>query len=193
MDTNSTLESQTPPNTTANSITHTSTHTLYSTAISSNHYIATGTFIEQHTNHINILSFNPDTLTITPNPNLSFTHPYPPTKLIFHPNNANNLLASSGDFLRLYDVRENTTEIVSVFNNSKTSEFCAPLTSFDWNQVVAVPYWMEQAFSGVKLETKKACSITKAIMAPQPAYKSKSVSVEPSLLSLFMIFSTSPA
>ncbi|GKC25382.1 TTG1 protein [Tanacetum coccineum] len=148
MDTNSTLESQTPPNTTANSITHTSTHTLYSTAISSNHYIATGTFIEQHTNHINILSFNPDTLTITPNPNLSFTHPYPPTKLIFHPNNANNLLASSGDFLRLYDVRENTTEIVSVFNNSKTSEFCAPLTSFDWNQIGRSLVPEELSYSG---------------------------------------------
>ncbi|PWA51506.1 protein TRANSPARENT TESTA GLABRA 1 [Artemisia annua] len=133
MDTNSTLESQTP-----NSITHTSTHTLYSTAISPSpsHHIATGTFIEQHTNHINILSFNPDSLTITPNPSLSFTHPYPPTKLMFHPNCVpSNLLASSGDFLRVYDVGENSTELVSVFNNSKTSEFCAPLTSFDWNEV----------------------------------------------------------
>lgn len=55
---------------------------------------------------------------------------------MFHPSCVpSNLLASSGDFLRVYDVGENSTELVSVFNNSKTSEFCAPLTSFDWNEV----------------------------------------------------------
>ena len=55
---------------------------------------------------------------------------------MFHPSCVpSNLLASSGDFLMVYDVGDNSTELVSVFNNSKTSEFCAPLTSFDWNEV----------------------------------------------------------
>ncbi|WVZ20883.1 hypothetical protein V8G54_008205, partial [Vigna mungo] len=31
--------------------------------------------------------------------------------------------------------RENSVEPLSLFNNSKTSEFCAPLTSFDWNDI----------------------------------------------------------
>ena len=46
-----------------------------------------------------------------------------------------DLLASSGDYLRLWEVRESSIEPLSVLNNSKTSEFCAPLTSFDWNDV----------------------------------------------------------
>ncbi|CAN8265042.1 unnamed protein product [Cochlearia groenlandica] len=48
-----------------------------------------------------------------------------------------DLLASSGDFLRLWEVNEDssTVEPISVINNSKSSEFSAPLTSFDRNDI----------------------------------------------------------
>ncbi|XP_073224481.1 protein TRANSPARENT TESTA GLABRA 1 [Cicer arietinum] len=131
-----------------NSVTYDSPYPLYAMAFSSNpnsqqqQRIAVGSFIEEYTNRIDILSFNPDTLSIKPQPSLSFDHPYPPTKLMFHPSThssllktSSDLLATSGDYLRLWEVRENSVEALSLFNNSKTSEFCAPLTSFDWNDI----------------------------------------------------------
>uniref|UniRef100_A0A5B6YJF3 Putative WD40 protein n=1 Tax=Davidia involucrata TaxID=16924 RepID=A0A5B6YJF3_DAVIN len=129
-----------------NSVTYDSPYPLYAMAFSSStrtphQRIALGSFIEEYNNRVDLVSFDEETLTIKPNPNLSFEHPYPPTKLMFHPNPAashrksSDLLASSGDYLRLWEVRDNSIEPLSVLNNSKTSEFCAPLTSFDWNEV----------------------------------------------------------
>lgn len=136
-----------------NSVTYDSPYPLYATAFSSSssssrsphhHRIAVGSFIEEYNNRVDILSFDEETLTLKPNPNLSFEHPYPPTKLMFHPNpsasaaarKSSDLLASSGDYLRLWEIRDNNSiEPLSVLNNAKTSEFCAPLTSFDWNEV----------------------------------------------------------
>ncbi|OWM79687.1 protein TRANSPARENT TESTA GLABRA 1 [Punica granatum] len=121
------------------SATYESPYPLYAMAVSPsrhhghNHRIAVGSFIEEYTNRVDVVSFDPDTLTLKPIPSLSFDHPYPPTKLMFHPKS--DLLASSGDFLRLWEVRDSSVEPVSVLNNSKTSEFCAPLTSFDWNEI----------------------------------------------------------
>ncbi|RYR34193.1 hypothetical protein Ahy_A10g048928 isoform B [Arachis hypogaea] len=60
-------------------------------------------------------------------------HPSTPSSLLRH--SAVDLLATSGDYLRLWEVRESSVEALSLFNNSKTSEFCAPLTSFDWNDI----------------------------------------------------------
>ncbi|KAB1205222.1 Protein TRANSPARENT TESTA GLABRA 1 [Morella rubra] len=119
-----------------NSITYESPFPLYALAISHSPYrVAVGSFLETYNNRVDILSFDPDALTLKPHhPPLSFDHPYPPTKLMFHPSNP-NLLASSGDFLRLWDLRDHSIEPLSVLNNSKSSDFCAPLTSFDWNEV----------------------------------------------------------
>ncbi|KAL2527563.1 Protein TRANSPARENT TESTA GLABRA 1 [Abeliophyllum distichum] len=99
--------------------------------------IAVGSFIEDFHNRVDILSFDDETNSIKPVPSLSFEHPYPPTKLMFHPapTSAANLLASSGDYLRLWDLRDTSIEPICTLNNSKTSEYCAPLTSFDWNEV----------------------------------------------------------
>ncbi|CAK9158892.1 unnamed protein product [Ilex paraguariensis] len=141
---NSTQESQLRSET---FVTYESPNTLYAMAFSSSsattrhRRIALGSFIEEYNNRVDIVSFDEETLSIKTNPNLSFDHPYPPTKLMFQPNSSNPLrkssdvLASSGDFLRLWEVRDNSIEPLSVLNNSKNSEFCAPLTSFDWNEV----------------------------------------------------------
>nr|APG16027.1 WD40 [Fagopyrum tataricum] len=105
-------------------------------------HVAVGSFIEEYNNKVDILTFDDETLTLTPNPSLSFSHPYPPTKLMFRPNpptpSSSALLASSADFLRLYSLRSGGEAVdqVAVLNNSKSSEFCAPLTSFDWNDLV---------------------------------------------------------
>lgn len=46
-----------------------------------------------------------------------------------------DLLATSGDYLRVWRAGEPDTRLECVLNNNKNSDFCAPLTSFDWNEV----------------------------------------------------------
>lgn len=88
------------------------------------------------------MTFDEESTTFRAEPALSFDHPYPATKLMFHPReilgSTSSLIASSGDFLRLWQVNHDgdgagKSELRSVLNNSKSSDFCAPLTSFDWN------------------------------------------------------------
>nr|BAE94407.1 WD40 repeat protein [Ipomoea nil] len=132
-----------------NSVTYESPYPIFAMAVSSfaaahhglrRRSVAVGSFLEEYKNRVEILSFEEDTVTLKTNPGLAFDHPYPPTKLMFHPNptasmKSADLLVSSGDYLRLWEVREASIEPVSTLNNSKTSEYCAPLTSFDWNEV----------------------------------------------------------
>ena len=44
-----------------------------------------------------------------------------------------DLLATTGDYLRLWSVTEDRCEMVSVLKKTPHTEYCAPLTSFDWN------------------------------------------------------------
>ncbi|KAG2403212.1 Protein TRANSPARENT TESTA GLABRA 1 [Vigna angularis] len=125
-----------------NSVTYESPYPIYAMAFSPSHpqRLALGSFIEEYTNRVHILSFHPKTLSISPHPSISFDHPYPLTKLMFHPrkpspSSSTDLLATSGDYLCLWDVRENSIEPFSLFNNSKTNELYSSLTSFDWNDI----------------------------------------------------------
>ena len=86
-----------------------------------------------------------------------FDHPYPCTKILWSPDtNANrnrssmasnnthsqrDLLATTGDYLRVWNIIDDgmgrgTVKCIKecLLNNNKTSEYCAPLTSFDWNE-----------------------------------------------------------
>ncbi|KAL3521720.1 hypothetical protein ACH5RR_019869 [Cinchona calisaya] len=131
-----------PPNLRSeNSVSYDSPYPIYAMAVSSSthhrrrRHIAVGSFIEDLSNRVDIISFDEEAFSLKAIPTLSFEHPYPPTKLMFNPNSAAELLASSGDYLRLWEVRDSSIEPFSTLNNSKTSEFCAPLTSFDWSEV----------------------------------------------------------
>ena len=47
-----------------------------------------------------------------------------------------DLLATSGDYLRVWQQgTDGDTRMACLLNNNKNSDFCAPLTSFDWNEV----------------------------------------------------------
>eukprot|EP00956_Cyclotella_meneghiniana_P021135 scaffold38052_cov68-Cyclotella_meneghiniana.AAC.3 len=77
-------------------------------------------------------------------------HPYPCTKILWSPDGGKtggnyggrDLLATTGDYLRLWSVEEDDTtddgkmgsKREALLNNNKNSEYCAPLTSFDWNE-----------------------------------------------------------
>ncbi|KAH7664459.1 Protein TRANSPARENT TESTA GLABRA 1 protein [Dioscorea alata] len=124
----------------SNAFTYESPHPIYAMAFSStpspSPRLALGSFIEDPNNRVDVLVFDEDSLSFRPLPTLSFDHPYPATKLLFHPKPPSPLLASSGDFLRLWHVPSDSsspTELRSVLNNSKSAEYSAPLTSFDWN------------------------------------------------------------
>ncbi|KAK4337272.1 hypothetical protein RND71_043270 [Anisodus tanguticus] len=68
----------------------------------------------------------------------TFDHPYPSTKIVWIPDPKGvypDLLATSGDYLRVWKITENfETRLECLLNNNKNSGFCAPLTSFDWNE-----------------------------------------------------------
>ncbi|KAL0352816.1 UNVERIFIED_CONTAM: WD repeat-containing protein LWD1 [Sesamum angustifolium] len=55
-----------------------------------------------------------------------------------YPNRRPDLLASSSDFLRLWQISDSDSgrrvELKSLLNNNRNSEFSGPLTSFDWNE-----------------------------------------------------------
>jgi WD repeat-containing protein 68 len=44
-----------------------------------------------------------------------------------------DLLATSGDYLRVWRIGDDGVHLKSLLNNNKNSDFCAPLTSFDWS------------------------------------------------------------
>jgi WD repeat-containing protein 68 len=71
-----------------------------------------------------------------------FDHPYPCTKILWSPDSrsgSKDLLATTGDYLRLWNLTDAGNGMLdakkeAILNTNKKSEFCAPLTSFDWNE-----------------------------------------------------------
>lgn len=99
--------------------------------------LGVGSFKEELDNHVEIITLDDDTGTFSSDPALTFAHPYPPTKLMFIPDKEGSrpdLLATTGDFLRIWHLTESDGTVQQkLLNNNKNSEYCAPLTSFDWN------------------------------------------------------------
>ncbi|KAE9599609.1 putative transcription factor WD40-like family [Lupinus albus] len=108
--------------------------------------LAISSLLEQYPNHVEIVQLDDSTGEIKSDPNLSFDHPYPPTKAIFIPDREcarPDLLATSSDFLRIWSLpdpddscplQNNRVQMKSVLNGNKNSEYCGPITSFDWNE-----------------------------------------------------------
>ncbi|KAK9716882.1 hypothetical protein QE152_g24497 [Popillia japonica] len=98
--------------------------------------LALGSFVEEYNNKVQIVSLDEDSSEFTPKS--TFEHPYPTTKIMWIPDSKGvfpDLLATSGDYLRVWRAGEPDTRLECVLNNNKNSDFCAPLTSFDWNEV----------------------------------------------------------
>ena len=51
-------------------------------------------------------------------------------------NNEKDILATTGDYLRIWEIDSDSNKVnqSQLLNNSKNSEYCAPLTAFDWNE-----------------------------------------------------------
>mmetsp|Transcript_22657 Transcript_22657/g.51053 ORF Transcript_22657/g.51053 Transcript_22657/m.51053 type:complete len:338 (-) Transcript_22657:128-1141(-) len=102
--------------------------------------IAVGSFIEEYSNKVQIIQLNENKGQFQET--AIFDHPYPTTKIMWIPDKVGtqkDLLATTGDYLRLWEVQSGSSSSSSsvamkkLLNNNKNSEFCAPLTSFDWN------------------------------------------------------------
>jgi len=98
--------------------------------------LALGSILEDYTNKIEIVQLNEEKGDFETKG--SFDHPYPATKIMWSPDRSGDspdLLGTTGDYLRLWEVKpeKNKVELKWLLNNNKTS-FCAPLTSFDWNE-----------------------------------------------------------
>lgn len=100
--------------------------------------LALGSFVEEYSNKVEIITLDEETGEFPKDARCSFTHPYPCTKVMFIPDKEctkEDLLATTGDYLRIWQVSDdNEIQLKSLLNNNKSSEFCAPLTSFDWNE-----------------------------------------------------------
>ncbi|KAL9274560.1 WD repeat-containing protein [Drosera capensis] len=95
--------------------------------------------LSPHQNIVSIVHLDDVTGEINAFPNLQFPHPYPPTKSIFLPiadSSRPDLLATSSDFLRIWEVMadDEGVRLRATMNGNRGSEFCGPLTSFDWNE-----------------------------------------------------------
>jgi len=111
---------------------------------SSQFRLAIGSYVEQYSNSVSVIKKNPESSQLYQA--CEFDHPYPCTKILWSPDagsqGSKDLLATTGDYLRVWNVTDDpqsgkgmllpTKE--ALLNNNKTSEYCAPLTSFDWNE-----------------------------------------------------------
>eukprot|EP00049_Salpingoeca_infusionum_P018149 m.355957 g.355957 ORF g.355957 m.355957 type:complete len:333 (+) comp17395_c0_seq1:315-1313(+) len=98
--------------------------------------LAIGSFVEEYSNRVQIVQLNESGGEFTVHSTME--HPYPTTKIMWMPEESDerpDLLATTGDYLRIWKVEEESTKMESLLNNNKSSEFCAPLTSFDWNTI----------------------------------------------------------
>lgn len=98
--------------------------------------LAIGSFEEEYNNSVRITQLDEETREFVDIG--GFEHPYPATKIMWIPdqNGARpDLLATTGDYLRLWKVVDNkSVSLECLLNNNKNTEYCAPLTSFDWNE-----------------------------------------------------------
>uniref|UniRef100_A0A7S3AMF5 Peroxin-7 n=1 Tax=Haptolina ericina TaxID=156174 RepID=A0A7S3AMF5_9EUKA len=98
--------------------------------------LAIGSFEEEYSNSVRIIQLDEEAHQFVDNG--GFEHPYPTTKIMWIPDATGarrDLLATTGDYLRLWNVNDNkSVRLECLLNNNKNTEFCAPLTSFDWNE-----------------------------------------------------------
>eukprot|EP01086_Lenisia_limosa_P009240 TRINITY_DN32514_c0_g1_i1.p1 TRINITY_DN32514_c0_g1~~TRINITY_DN32514_c0_g1_i1.p1 ORF type:complete len:331 (-),score=59.12 TRINITY_DN32514_c0_g1_i1:35-1027(-) len=98
--------------------------------------LAIGSFMEEYKNKVEIIELDEEKGEFVSKG--SFDHPYPATKVKWLPSHKAksypDLLATTGDYMRIWQVNDDNVSLRTLLNNNKNSEFCAPLTSFDWNE-----------------------------------------------------------
>lgn len=97
--------------------------------------LAIGSYLEDYSNKVELVQFNHATSDFTTDSRLVFDHPYAATNLMFFPSEDTmnpDIIATSGDYLRLWQIHEDRIELKALLNSNKSSEFNSAITSFDW-------------------------------------------------------------
>mmetsp|Transcript_107022 Transcript_107022/g.149212 ORF Transcript_107022/g.149212 Transcript_107022/m.149212 type:complete len:347 (+) Transcript_107022:84-1124(+) len=100
--------------------------------------LAIGSFVEEYTNKVKVIELDQEKGAFKQVAQVD--HPYPTTKIMWLPDVDDkiekDLFATTGDYLRVWKIGEDgkKTTMECLLNNNKSSDFCAPLTSFDWNE-----------------------------------------------------------
>jgi WD repeat-containing protein 68 len=97
--------------------------------------LAIGSFLEDYTNRVEIVQLSRTTGQFESR--RGFDHPYPATKVMFVPDPSGaqtDLVGTSGDYMRIWESSDDGLKLKLKLDTNKNSEFCAPLTSFDWNE-----------------------------------------------------------
>jgi len=109
--------------------------------------LAAGSYVEQYSNSVQIIkrTFGSSSHEGRFYKACEFEHPYPCTKILWSPDQSQggrDILATSGDYLRIWNLSDDGSQRGTLIpkkeallnNQNKNSEYCAPLTSFDWNE-----------------------------------------------------------
>jgi WD repeat-containing protein 68 len=97
--------------------------------------LAVGSFVEDYANKVSIVRFD-DTKNEFDRI-AEFDHPYPPSKVVWshEKDERGSLLATTGNLLRIWDTSSPGIARPKVrLSNAQMSDFCAPITSMDWNE-----------------------------------------------------------
>eukprot|EP00033_Pygsuia_biforma_P002095 GCRY01002326.1.p1 GENE.GCRY01002326.1~~GCRY01002326.1.p1 ORF type:complete len:338 (-),score=33.39 GCRY01002326.1:26-1039(-) len=98
--------------------------------------LAIGSFIEEYQNKVAVLEVDSETGNFRSRGEIE--HLYPATKISFIPSrnlNYPDLFATCGDFIRIWAPQsEGVIKLHTVFTQHGKKEYCAPQTSFDWNE-----------------------------------------------------------
>jgi len=96
--------------------------------------LALGSFLDHSNNKVQIVQLNDESTYLKKV--AEFNHPFPPTKLMWYPDRLtkSDILASSGDFLRIWELNGTGGATLKSVLNNKPADSNSPLTSFDWNQ-----------------------------------------------------------
>ena len=65
-------------------------------------------------------------------------HPFPATKVMWVPDvsdNSPDLFATTSDCLRIWSASDDGLTLESQLQNNRNSQYCGPITSFDWNPI----------------------------------------------------------
>ncbi|KAJ3428507.1 wd repeat containing protein [Anaeramoeba flamelloides] len=115
--------------------TYTAPWTIYGLGWSRNPFrLGICSFIEEYKNQVQVIELNEKTQEF--DVVAQFDHNYPATKILFSPDENvqdKELIATTGDYLRIWGLENNEIELKCILKN-KNSMYCAPLTSFDWNE-----------------------------------------------------------
>ncbi|KAL7668926.1 hypothetical protein ACOME3_009607 [Neoechinorhynchus agilis] len=97
---------------------------------------AIGSCLDEYQNKLQVVSLREDTEDFVVH--ATTDHPYPATKVMFIPDTRvlyPDLVATSGDFLRIFRLDDSSIRPEAVLSNNRNNDYCAPLTSFDWNEL----------------------------------------------------------